>query len=558
MRRILGRLPHSGLFWLIVGPLAVAAVMVAVLHAVGMVGGDAAAHAYKIALVKRHQSLVWDNFWYGGSYGILAYGVVYYELAAWVGRPLLVVAATGLLPVLWHLYMRRRHAVAGFWPAIALTVVLALYIANGQDPFVFALALSMAGLVLLAYGRIVPAALAVALGAFTNPVATVVIAVWLVADFVAVPEIRRRYLWFALALAPFGIARVGLSLALNEKSFYLYQPGQALKYIAVGLGGAAVCWFSHGPARRSLATVFLVFGALGAAAWALPAGPLGNNAGRWLYVFAAPTILCVRRPRLPRLAMAVVVAGVAYMQLSTVGAYYLHPADSAAARAPFFAPALAYASQIGDPDYRIHVVALTKHGEARYFPLAGFAITRGWLRQADAIHDSLFYTRYTTVAYESWLADMGVQYVFVPKARLDFTSNREPALIAGSRDFQLVHEDLHWRVYRFLKAQPLIVAAGPGAATQAAGAAAQAGPAGPAAHVLSLTTAAIDLALPRAGPYLLRVSYSPYWHVQGPATAAPAVLSRAAGGFIALDVRVSGVYRLYIRCGLADLLGHVF
>ena len=91
--------------------------------------------------------------------------------------------------------------------------------------------------------------------------------------------------------------------------------------------------------------------------------------------------------------------------------------------------------------------SLSPHGEARYFPQAGFAITRGWFRQADAIHNALFYTRYSTAEYDAGCRD-GREVRLRAERAAGLTSNREPAMIAGSRDFVLVFEDAHWRIYR--------------------------------------------------------------------------------------------------------------
>ena len=55
-------------------------------------------------------------------------------------------------------------------PAAALAGVLAVYLANGQDPFLFALALTMAGLVAETGGRRLVAAVLIGVACFANPV----------------------------------------------------------------------------------------------------------------------------------------------------------------------------------------------------------------------------------------------------------------------------------------------------------------------------------------------------------------------------------------------------
>jgi len=95
------------------------------------------------------------------------------------------------------------------------------------------------------------------------------------------------------------------------------------------------------------------------------------------------------------------------------------------------------------------VVALSKHWEAFYFPRAGYAITRGWYRQEDAIHNTLFLPpRYGAGRYVAWLRSMGVRYVFLPHAPLDFSSAGEPAILAGSPAFTVAAQLPNWTVYQ--------------------------------------------------------------------------------------------------------------
>src|ERR1019366_1614674 len=99
--------PSRSLLALALAPVVAVAATLVVMHLVGLTGVDTAGHVYKTALVTQGQSLTWDNLWYGGSYGVAGYGVVYYVLARFLGEAPIVVAAAGLLPLLFHLYVRR-------------------------------------------------------------------------------------------------------------------------------------------------------------------------------------------------------------------------------------------------------------------------------------------------------------------------------------------------------------------------------------------------------------------------------------------------------------------
>jgi len=99
--------------------------------------------------------------------------------------------------------------------------------------------------------------------------------------------------------------------------------------------------------------------------------------------------------------------------------HYSYVADQPSTKPAFFYPALEYASRHNDPDYRIHVVALDTHWEAYHFSISGFAITRGWYRQADAQHNEVLNTDdFSAAAYVSWLRKMGVRDVYLPNAPL--------------------------------------------------------------------------------------------------------------------------------------------
>src|SRR5690606_19836276 len=91
--------------WLFVLPVAALALAMLAMRLLGISGGDDPAHLYKIALLKHGQSVLWDNFWYGGSYGAVTYGIVYYWVAQFVPGPVLTVLSGGLLPGLFYLYL---------------------------------------------------------------------------------------------------------------------------------------------------------------------------------------------------------------------------------------------------------------------------------------------------------------------------------------------------------------------------------------------------------------------------------------------------------------------
>jgi len=203
-----------------VPPLLLAAVALAG-YLAGVTGVDTAAHAYKLDLL-RHSlgSLFWDDLWYGGAYGIIDYGPLYYLIAAVVPAVLLVVLAAGSLPLLLHLYLRRVYAVGDYLPAAALAVVLCFYLVNGQDPFLVGLAFMLGGMVLLAHRRRAWAAAAIGAALFCNPLAVLTGGIFLAADVVARPDLRRDYAICGAWFLPFLVARVALTVLFRERAAY--------------------------------------------------------------------------------------------------------------------------------------------------------------------------------------------------------------------------------------------------------------------------------------------------------------------------------------------------
>ena len=137
LARIEARLKsRRGLLALWLGGTAAVAVVAFLMYRGGLPGWDDAAHAYKVFLLRRGESMFWDNFWYGGGYGAANYGFVYYLLALCVPSRLIVIASAGVLPVLYYIYQRDMWGIDDIWPAWAFAGIMSVYLAHGQDPFV--------------------------------------------------------------------------------------------------------------------------------------------------------------------------------------------------------------------------------------------------------------------------------------------------------------------------------------------------------------------------------------------------------------------------------------
>jgi hypothetical protein len=481
----------------------------------GVPGWDDAAHDYKIYLLRHGGSVFWDTYWYGAGYGAVTYGFVFYWLAQYVPGSLIVIVAAGTVPLSFYVYVRDLWKIDDIWPAWGMALVMSLYLAHGQDPFVLALALTMAGLALIARRHPVWAALPVALGIFSNPMGLVIVVPFVLTDLICRPAARRRYLVFFAAAAPAVVARFLLGWTFSEPGDYLNETSQLMVYLGFALVGVGLAGINAAHPRRPFVVLFLVYAVLCVGSFVMPGSPLGNNIGRFFMVFGLPLLLLLRHTRLRRpfrygdLAIVPIVA-FALLQFGTATSHFLNAVERPQTTRAYFAPALSAAQELYDPDYRFHVVALRRHWEALYFPEAGYPITRGWYRQADAIHNGLFYTPYDAAEYVAWLQSMGVQYIFLPAdGPLDPWSKREARLLAGSPAFSFVEQTGAWRIYRLVDAKPLLVPEPqePGSGT---------------GSILSVGHQRIDFTVSRPGAYWLKFTSSPYWELEGgPGTIAP-------------------------------------
>jgi hypothetical protein len=545
-------------FWLGVAVPAAMVVVAAVVGVAGHCGTDCAAHAYKVELARRGGGLLWDDMWYGGTYGAAQYGVVYYTAAAVVGEGLLVVIAAAVLPLLFWSYLRGIWRCPGLLPPLALAVMVALALPTGEYPFIVGLALCLGGAALLAARRPLTAALPVACALFVNPLAVVFVAIFLVADYLCRPTVRRGYRAFAAAVAIPVLVRLAMLRVFSQPAVELDQLVPQLKVVAMGLVAAALVALSGDPDRRAKATVFLVAAAVSAGAWLAPHNPVGNTDGRFFAIFGIPLLLTLRPARSPAfrplagrrlgtrgsalagavfrpLTIAAVIAAIVAcaalsLPLSAISGDFGAPGPPQSAFAAFFAPAVRWAVVHGDPGHRIDVVALQKHWEAYFFPLAGVPLTRGWYRQSDAIHNAAVDHPVSPSRYAAWLRDEGVRYIFVPHAALDRSTLWEVRDLACSRLFVRVAQPPGWVVYRSRLTSPLVTPRG--------------------ADVVSYGPASLVVDVRRPGDYVVKVTWSPYWVVSG----GPGTVAQGPRSWTVLRAPARGRYELRLRVTAAGVL----
>src|SRR4029077_5267387 len=179
-----------------------------VVHTVGPAPGDAPVHLYRTFLVP-DGALVWDNFWYAGTYPLASYSLLYYLPAALVGNLPLVFAAAVASTVLFASIVLREGGRAALWPARVFGVLAAAPMFTGLYAYSLGFATMLATLKLLQLRRLWLAAVVAALTGGFSPLAFVFFCLIVGRYAVWRRQIAARYIWFGVGL---GLA-AGIELA---------------------------------------------------------------------------------------------------------------------------------------------------------------------------------------------------------------------------------------------------------------------------------------------------------------------------------------------------------
>ncbi len=269
--------------------------------------------------------------------------------------------------------------------------------------------------------------------------------------------------------------------------------------------------------------------------------PVGGNAERLGALAGGPVAALVTVGRVSRhrlgLALALLAAPLLYWQANAPVADFAAGASDPGTKASYYAPLLAELGRLGvgygARPARIEVVPLNDHWEARWMAPAAM-LARGWERQLDTLRDGLFYEAgrpLTPQRYLAWLHAQAVSYVALPDAALDYSAEREAALLRtgpppGLRE---VWRSRHWRLFALAAPTPL---AQPPAVLAAAG------------HDW------FALRAPRAGAFTVRIRFTPYWR------AAHACVERAPDDWTLVRTRAAATVRVGIDFSLGRALAH--
>jgi hypothetical protein len=496
----------------------VAATLAAALAWFGPPGSDFAAHLYQRTLFEDHGFGIWNNFWYAGRYSFVTYSLLYYPLAALLGIRLLAVASIATAALAFGVVAAREWGPASRWSNRSFAIVWAGVVLSGAFPFALGMALALLALWALQAGRRGRFALLTALALAASPVAFVLLAVVLAGIGLSRAP-RRAELAIplgTLAVASlFELVLLRLFPAGGRFPFSLAEFAAACVFCGLGI---LLTWRVETAAV--LRWMYVVYLAACTTAYLVPSS-LGENIARLRYAAIPIAILTLslRRWRPLPLAVLALSLAVAWNLTPLAGSFVKTSADPAAHQA-YWAPAVQFLRGHLTPSYRVEAVDTVGHWPAAYLPAAGIPIARGWFRQDDFPRNGVLYAKFDREGYLTWLRSLGVRYVVLPDAPLDYSAHREGALIAnGGSGLRVAFRSAHTTVYSV--PLPRSIVTGPGSP-----------------RVLALGQTKITLMVGRPGRYRVATNWSPYWRTGS------GCLSKGVDGTVRLSTKSAGVVRL--------------
>ena len=502
-------------------------------------GIDAPSHLFQTWLFSHGGWDLYNNYWYAGRYEFVNYSMLYYVLAAEVGQLGVLVPSAALMTGCFALVCKREWGTAAHGPSLTFAVTAPfIMMVGGTYPFLAGTATALAAIALLQQRRNWWFAVAVLATLAFSPLSfsllCAVLAGVLLGQRHPLRSLRLHRAAFVAVLLVFVVGAL-LQRAFPSAGWYPYDPLDAGIVLVFSLAGL---WVAGTHARtRSMRSLFAAYLALNLIAFLLK-GPIGSNPSRLFAIAGAPLLwltanLNPRRPRLivfPLIALAIAVQ--VGPKVRDAYSAYQNPASSAAYWRPAHTFLHDHAAEIRG--YRVDSVATWGHWEAYYVAKWRVPLARGWFRQEDfPQNDSLYSDDMSPAQFQHWLRSLGIRYVMLPDAPLDYSSVREAQLLRSGRSgLTVVQRTAHWTFYELPDPTPIVTA-----------------PPGRSAFLTTLGQEQMTIWTSGPGAYDVRVRYSPYRH----ALPASACLGPGPDGMTEVHARAAGFLRLYIDTDPASI-----
>jgi hypothetical protein len=461
--------------------------------------GDLAAQVFRTELFQHAGLAIWNGSWYGGHY-TLTYSFLFPPLASLLGPQLVGTISVVASSYFFDRLVRDRWGEPARWATLWFAAGVVTLLADGQLTFALGVAFGLASLRCLQLGRSKLALAAAAACALSSPVAAAFLAGVVLAGAL---ERGRPFNRVAITAAAIALGLIALpNLAFPESGQF---PFAFSSYVAIPLwcGGALFVTRGMGRDERQLRWVLAAY-ALAATLLLLAPNPIGGNAVRLGALFGGPVLAAVmlaRRPRLDRfsvLVLSLALAGGLYWQVTASVSQIARSVGDPSTSRSYFQPPAQWLRAHGGTGVRVEVPPTANHWESAYLA-SQFELARGWLRQLDTTRDDIFYDDgpLTVAAYSHWLRQNAISYVALPDAALDYSSVAERRLILSEPPFlEQRWSSPHWSIYAVRNPEPLVDPLGAAAA-----------------QVLWVGRQGFGLDVNRAGDFLVRVNFTPYWSI---------------------------------------------
>jgi hypothetical protein len=480
---------------------------------------DLAAQLFRSELFASDGFLAWNNYWYGGHY-LLGYSLLFPPLGAAVGPTVVggvaAVVATGLFGLLALRHYGPRARLATLWFGAGMIATLL----SGRLTYALGVAVGLAALVALDRRRPLAAAPLAAATSFASPVAGFFLV--LIGAALALDGDRARGATLALpAAAP--IAAMALAFpSTGPEPFVLSSVAGT---IAVGLLVLVALPRRERLLRRAAALYLCAV----ACVFAIP-NALGGNVARLSSLLAGPLLVLGLAGRRRRLLLAVLAVPLLYWQWQGAIRDVSRASTDPSVQRGFYTPLLAALEErSGGAPVRIEIPPTLDRWEV-YYMTPKYLLARGWERQQETDDFHLF-EGLSPDSYRAWLLAHGVTYVALPDAPLDHLAHREEGLIRhGLPYLDPVWGNGDWRLYAVRGARGIVDAP---------------------ARLTSIGADWFDLRSPRAGRFVLRIHFSPYWNV----TRGEGVCLRERGPWTLVELDRPGSFHVETNLSAGGLLG---
>jgi hypothetical protein len=489
-------------------PGLIAAALGAVYLVLQPSSADHAAQVFRSGLFDQAGVSAWNNLWFAGHH-LPAYSLLFPPLGALIGPRevgvIAIVAAALLFAAIAYRRWGDRARLGVLWFATGTSISLF----TGRLTFALGIAVALAAVFAAQRGWRLAGIGFAALSALASPVAALFLGCGAVAYAVA----ERSHRGLELAATSVGmVILLALTFPEGGSEPFVFSSFQPALLVAIAV-------FVALPREEKLLRYGVAAYAAALAAAFLVQTPMGGNATRMGSLLLGP-VLAFGLWRRQRFALILLVPVLVYWQWSPVVRDLEMVHAQRSVEPSYYGPVRDFLR--GQPDrgrYRVEVLPVAHHWESAHMP-KGIYIARGWERQLDRKLNPLFYEDFLGAQeYRQWLDRMGVGFVAVPEASLDYAAESEAQLIArGAPYLEPAFRSRDWTVYRVRDPAPLAIGAG---------------------ELVKLTPEGFVVDADAPGTVLVKVHWTPYWSIEE----GTGCVERSPGGFTTLKVAEPGRFR---------------